>query len=354
MGIINFFQDNRWRPMRLKKTNRIRTEMVTRVGIFLFCLSLVTGLLAQEPTSRWRIQLVIKGSQGEDPGVLTLLFHHMRLGMNFEAKTDPKGNATIELPEGPYEVTIQRKEGVISKKRLWVRPEPDRIIQWSVDFHSGDTVLKEVDTSGGMEKESEPQQGKAKQPPATPKTKPLQDHAVQELKVVTPNDETRETSNKKDTKNPRVIFREALEQARRGQYEIAREKWKQLLEMEPDNLTVAFNLGLVYLKENQCDQAFPYLESVFHKHPSWMPVIMALAECSARLRRWPDAVSYYQKLVTIDPQNAILWFNLGISAFHAGDAGTARDAFRRVLEMAPDSTESRLARELLKRLDRET
>ncbi len=313
----------------------------------------------QNPSTRWRLTIEITHRGKEPVGELVLSFQHARVGTIFEAKTDKHGKVIVELPEGPYEVTIKRKDTVLGMRRIWVRPEPDRVIRWTMDIPPISTGLSDAARTTGETKE-EAGNGTvtptevAEPAPILPQTTERESGGLPTKPVKTKPQKKENQATKELFEKPDELYQAGMIAAREGDYERAIEQWRRYLSMRPKDLTAMYNLGLALLKQDRCDEAVSYFEQVRQAHASWEKVLVAEVECLQRLERWEDAILLYEKLVLFKPTRAVYWFNLGVVAYRAGDLTKARQAWQKVIELSPDTPEGNLARQLLHRIPEDT
>jgi Tfp pilus assembly protein PilF len=88
---------------------------------------------------------------------------------------------------------------------------------------------------------------------------------------------------------------------------------------------------------------------------------LALQEVDAALKIQPDAseahnqrgmllgglgnlaaaAGAFERAATLDPKNALMWFNLGLTRLRSGDNAGAAAALRRALDLRPDFTDAK-------------
>lgn len=287
------------------------------------------SVMAQEATTnRWPVTLTLKVPKPIAPRELRVVFQHTRSGLTFEVRPDEAGIAIAELPEGPYQVQVQRDSEVLLLERLWVRPQSNQQVTWEIHEPPSPSVTP-----------SEQPDLIQKAPRPTPQ--PIQSLApAQPLK------------GKEEAVNPlhdSQLWEKALSAAREGKYEESIPLWESFLKLYPDDLNGLYNLGLALLKANRCTEAIPYLSRLDTSEVQTREALMALAECTQRVGQWDKACAYYERLLEEEPSQMVFWYNLAVCSFYQGDSGKEQKGWKKVLELAPDSPHAKLARQMLQR-----
>lgn len=109
--------------------------------------------------------------------------------------------------------------------------------------------------------------------------------------------------------------------------------------LRPDNRIFARNAAFAYLRLRQDAKALPFLEKAA-ADPKDAPVVLALAECYARMNRSSDALRLMESMQTELGTNATYWFNLGVLRNQAGDAAAAEIAYRNALQIDENDPDS--------------
>jgi predicted O-linked N-acetylglucosamine transferase (SPINDLY family) len=90
-----------------------------------------------------------------------------------------------------------------------------------------------------------------------------------------------------------------------GKLDQAAHLYKEILKFQPDNVSVAYNLGIIYQDTSQLD----------------------------------EAVFYYRKAILLDPNLADAYFNLGLIYHQKGRLENALEAYEKALVLDPDSAD---------------
>ncbi len=113
-------------------------------------------------------------------------------------------------------------------------------------------------------------------------------------------------------------------------------------QMEPnDKLTSALNESAKLLSQNRPGEAAEKLETLFKQHPENENLAVNLSGAYILQRRWDKAISVLRKSIKHNPNNAMLWSNLGAAELGrletAGPQQQRRaiDAYQKALRVDP-------------------
>lgn len=173
---------------------------------------------------------------------------------------------------------------------------------------------------------------------------------------------------------------------RKGKYDQAIAEYKKSLELKPNQASVINNLGLAYLKKGAWDTAiacfkelinnyvyvtphYPlsnlgfayykkkeyklaeqyYLEALKIK-PKFVIALRGLGRTYIAMGRIPEAVMNLKKGIAISPDIAELYLDLGDAYSLGGNYKKAWKAYKRVVELKPDTSLAREAERKAKKL----
>lgn len=120
-----------------------------------------------------------------------------------------------------------------------------------------------------------------------------------------------------------------------GEMEAARPLYEELLRRDPDNLDVAYQLGVIYGRTSHLQAASALLERVVAMRPHSIDVLNALANVAWLQCRWRDAEQLFRRALEIQPGTVALWANLGLCLHDAGNLEMAAQALQRALAIDP-------------------
>lgn len=120
----------------------------------------------------------------------------------------------------------------------------------------------------------------------------------------------------------------------------ARQQLRQFIELEPQ-LVEAVNarvlIGRTLLAEGQFEPAAEQLALAGAMQPSNSDVHLGLAEVRFAQRRFADSIGEYRAYLATHDTNDAAWTNLGLALLQTGQSGSAIEAFRRAVSLAPES-----------------
>ena len=96
--------------------------------------------------------------------------------------------------------------------------------------------------------------------------------------------------------------------------ELAISEMKAILETDPGNVVIHYNLGLASLGKGDKNSARSQLSESARLNPAYLPPRLALAELAQRTRNYPDTIRFADEILAIDPRNSDgrLWHAAGL------------------------------------------
>ncbi len=114
------------------------------------------------------------------------------------------------------------------------------------------------------------------------------------------------------------------------------ERYRALLEAEPDHPAAHANLGYALVQEGRVQEALPLLSRALALNPGEREAQMNLAVALMQVGQREAAVQALQGLVALDPTDAIAHYNLALIFTTIGDPAAAIEAFNGALRVRPD------------------
>jgi Bardet-Biedl syndrome 4 protein len=102
---------------------------------------------------------------------------------------------------------------------------------------------------------------------------------------------------------------------------------KRALYFSPLEWIVAYNLGLVFLNTGQFCSAFHYLSAAINLKPDFAPAFVHLALALSRLDDVQNAISSYERSLTLDPENVAAEYNYAVLLFNSDAIDDAKVHF---------------------------
>lgn len=104
-----------------------------------------------------------------------------------------------------------------------------------------------------------------------------------------------------------------------GNLEAAMQQYQKCLELKPDYLMARYNLGVVYLEQEQWEEGIIKLEQVIATDPNHAEAYNNLGIIFQHQHRLNQAIEYYQKAIEIRYQFPDAHFNLGMALLQMGE-----------------------------------
>jgi len=117
----------------------------------------------------------------------------------------------------------------------------------------------------------------------------------------------------------------------------AQKEFQAALRLRPDDPTVHFNLGTLYLRQQRFQKALPHLEQAHQRQPELFENSYQLALCHFFLRQHDKADKLLEDLISRAGERGEFFFLLGLNHKALGRDTEAQDALRRAFERMPSS-----------------
>lgn len=139
------------------------------------------------------------------------------------------------------------------------------------------------------------------------------------------------------------VFNEGVEASQAGDYEAARDKFLEALEVDPELKVAHFALGGVYLELGEFESAIASADRVLEVEPGNPGGYRILYEAHSRLGHEQEARQALQTLSELDQEGdaAAMIYNEGQASLQVGDLKTAKQRFAEALGLDPDLTPAR-------------
>ena len=137
--------------------------------------------------------------------------------------------------------------------------------------------------------------------------------------------------------------------------EAARQIWREILAVSPDNAEAHFNLGLLYIRSGEYQPAVAAFRKVLTLQPQMPDALFNLGFAYTKSGRYDEAVESYNRAVALNPpyRDEIL-YNLATVLEIQGDRQKALQKLQTAIELNPENERARDYFEQLKRQYRQT
>ncbi|HET7207031.1 MAG TPA: tetratricopeptide repeat protein, partial [Terriglobales bacterium] len=132
-------------------------------------------------------------------------------------------------------------------------------------------------------------------------------------------------------------FLQGYEALQKRDMTTAGEAFRRVIQLDPKYAYAHGNLGLVYLAQNDNEDAFAELRKEEELHPENEFAYRALALALVRLHRNEEAMQQWRQLLKVDPKNRDAVLGLGGLLIRAKKYGEAVSVLEDAAKLAPDS-----------------
>ncbi len=130
---------------------------------------------------------------------------------------------------------------------------------------------------------------------------------------------------------------------RQDQYSEAIPIFKKAIELNPDMEYAYMNLAVCYSQINQYSNSIEVLRKLVDKQPNNADAWLSIAVNYLKMKRWRSAIEPLRKTIELEPKNAQAYYNLGIAYLNLRDNANAREVYLQLKEINPE-----MAKRLLK------
>ncbi len=129
--------------------------------------------------------------------------------------------------------------------------------------------------------------------------------------------------------------------AQLGRNDEAVAEFRRAIELQPYHFDPHYQLARMLHKQGQIDEAIAEYRQTLRYRPGYPTVYNPLAELLQKCGRIEEAIAVCVEGTSVHPQDAILFCNLGVLFDKAGRSQEAAVAFRKAIELAPNSADIR-------------
>ncbi|HWA95687.1 MAG TPA: FG-GAP-like repeat-containing protein [Terracidiphilus sp.] len=138
----------------------------------------------------------------------------------------------------------------------------------------------------------------------------------------------------------RNVFTYGVAMYQHGYLEQATASFKQVIAAQPENAEAYYNLGTLYLRTHQPDQARQFLEQTIKAKPEYPEAWNNLGMLAAQQGQYEEALKDFQKALSQRPGFVIALVNLGNLYRRTRDYSQAETYLRQALSAQPDDSEA--------------
>ena len=116
--------------------------------------------------------------------------------------------------------------------------------------------------------------------------------------------------------------------------------WKQALNLNPGDISVRMNMGVLYLKNRLLAQASTQFERVLKIAPNHQDARLHLAIIDAARGKNEEAIETYKSILTQDATNQLVLFNLAAAQKNTGQFDDALGNLKKFIKTSPETSEN--------------
>lgn len=128
-----------------------------------------------------------------------------------------------------------------------------------------------------------------------------------------------------------------------GRLDEAKEQYRAVLEIAPEDAVSLNNLATIALYQGQRDESVSLLKKCIAFNPDYAAAFGNLGLAQSAVGQEEEALAAFSQAISLDPQNPRYHFNLAEAYVRQGRMGEAEAAFRKSVLLAPDDPETGLA-----------
>jgi tetratricopeptide (TPR) repeat protein len=131
-------------------------------------------------------------------------------------------------------------------------------------------------------------------------------------------------------------YKKAVQEAQRGSYNKAIKHFQRVIEVLPDHFEARRNLAMAYLESGVTNKAKEYLSECLKLDPNNVSIYVLLGNVYTKHEHNLDVAEfYYQKGLSINPQDSLLLNNYAVLKIEQGKFHEAKELFEKALASDP-------------------
>jgi tetratricopeptide (TPR) repeat protein len=140
--------------------------------------------------------------------------------------------------------------------------------------------------------------------------------------------------NPPEAKNYHRLVYQMFEGA--GEFDKAVAPLKKIIELDPNNETNFYYLGITHFKAEQYDEAIAAFEKSLALKPDFPHAWYQIGSSHFNAKRYKQAAEAYKSYVELAPDDASGWLNIGVAYNQAKNYDAALEPLKRCVELKPD------------------
>lgn len=99
---------------------------------------------------------------------------------------------------------------------------------------------------------------------------------------------------------------------------------------------IAKNITLIYIQQDEPEKALKAIEKAKEENPDDISIMQAEADLYYKMGKVDKYSEVMKEVVKKDPENPTLFYNLGVSSEQLGDKESAKEYYKKAIELDPD------------------
>ena len=135
-------------------------------------------------------------------------------------------------------------------------------------------------------------------------------------------------------------FKSAVQNHQKNNLEVAINLYKEILETDPNNSTIHYNLGLAYNEKQHLNEAISCYKKVIEIDPNYISAHFNLGLIYKDLGDLEKEISCYEKTISINPNHSKAKNNLGLAFKKLGEYSKAKSFYEEAIKIDPNLVEA--------------
>ncbi len=123
---------------------------------------------------------------------------------------------------------------------------------------------------------------------------------------------------------------------RRNEYDKALQMYDKVIQIAPEWYGTYVNIGAIYFETGQYEKAIDPLKKSIAIRPSY-PGYVNLGAAYSGMTKYTDAASAFREAAKLDPQEYVIWSNLGTALYNSGAKAQSVEPLRKSIQLASQS-----------------
>ena len=113
------------------------------------------------------------------------------------------------------------------------------------------------------------------------------------------------------------------------------ESAKKLIELQPNSADAYYNVGYMYVKQEQYQEAIPIFKKAIELNPDMEYAYMNLAVCYSKINQYSNSIQILKQLVEKQPNNSDAWLSIAVNYLKMKQWRSAITPLRKTIELEP-------------------